>query len=231
MKKTIGILGGMGPSASSAFYQKIIQYSQENYGARQDNEFPPVILYSLPLEGFNETGITDTDMVREQLIEGVQKLENAGCDMIVIACNTVNLFFHDMQDAVKVPIINIVQKTLEDVKDHNFDKIGLLASETTCQMNLYDDVFIKSGVELIKPNPDAQSKITAVIENVMGGNQGAEDKKMLLEVVQQYKEKGAQAVVMGCTEIPLVLSQKDLDFPLFDAMDAGVKYVVDVSLS
>ena len=107
--KTIGVLGGMGPEASSTLYRKIIKYSQNEYNAIQDCDYPPIIINSLTLFGFDETGITDHELVKSQLIEGVQQLEKAGSDLIIIGCNTVHCYFDDMQNAVNVPIFNIIE--------------------------------------------------------------------------------------------------------------------------
>jgi len=81
--KVIGVLGGMGPVASSNLYAKIIKYTQQEYGAVQDFDYPPIIIYSLPLVGFDETGIVNEELVKEQLIAGVKKLESAGCELII----------------------------------------------------------------------------------------------------------------------------------------------------
>ncbi len=109
--KTIGVLGGMGPEASANLYSKIIKYAQYKYNAVQDFDYPPIIIYSLPLFGFDETGIVDEKLVKQQLIDGVKKLESAGCDLIIIGCNTVHIFYDEMQAAIKIPILNIVEGT------------------------------------------------------------------------------------------------------------------------
>ena len=139
--KTIGILGGMGPEASANLYSKMIKYTQHEYGAVQDSDYPPIIIYSMPLLGFDETGIVDQDSVKMQLIEGVRKLENAGCDLIIIGCNTVHIFFDEMQAAVNIPILNIVEETKKKVVDFGCKKVGLFASESTSKTKLYQKRF------------------------------------------------------------------------------------------
>jgi aspartate racemase len=124
--KTIGVLGGMGPEASSNLYGKIIKYSQQEYGAVQDFDYPPIIIYSLPLLGFDETGIVDENLVKQQLIAGVKKLESAGSDLIIIGCNTVHFYYEEMQAAVKVPIFNIIEETKKKVLAYSYKKSWLI---------------------------------------------------------------------------------------------------------
>ncbi len=227
--KTIGILGGMGPEASAHLYQKMIKYAQIKYGAVQDEDYPPIILYSLPLDGFDEKGINNHQLVKEQLIKGVEKLELAGCDLIVIACNTVHYYYSQMQDAVKIPILNIVQESLVQVKKNGLDKVGLFASESTNELRLYELAFEKEGIKVILPNKNQQEKLNAVIEKVMGGHQGISEIISLKEIAFNFMLQGAQAIVMGCTEIPLAINQTHTDIKLFDTIEIIVQAAVDFS--
>lgn len=228
--KTIGVLGGMGPEASANLYSKIIKYSQSEYGAVQDFDYPPIIIYSLPLFGFDETGIVDETKVKEQLIEGVKKLELAGCDLIIIACNTVHTYFDEMQAAVKVPIFNIIEETKKRVKKLGYKKVGLFASESTNKLQLYQKRFADSDIEIISPNEEQQVILNRVIEHVMGGNQKIEDVILLKEIARDYIRQGSEAIVMGCTEIPLAINQSHTDIKLFDTIEIIVQSAVDYSL-
>ena len=228
--KSIGVLGGMGPEASANLYSKIIKYAQNEYGAVQDFDYPPVIIYSLPLFGFDETGIVDEKLVKKQLIEGVKKLELAGCDIIIIACNTVHTYFDEMQASVKVPIFNIIEETKKRVEKLGYKKIGLFASESTNKLELYQKRFADSNIEIISPNPEQQQILNRVIEHVMGGNQKIEDVILLKEIARDYIRQGAEAIVMGCTEIPLAINQSHTDIKLFDTIEIIVQSAVDYSL-
>ena len=228
--KTIGVLGGMGPEASSNLYSKIIKYAQHEYGAVQDFDYPPIIIYSLPLLGFDETGIVDEELVKKQLIEGVKKLESSGCDLIIIACNTVHSFYEEMQAAVEVPIFNIIEETKKRVIDLGYKKVGLFASESTSKLELYQNKFADAGIEVISPNSEQQKVLNRVIEHVMGGNQKTEDIISLKDVARDYLKQGAEAIVMGCTEIPLAINQTHTDIKLFDTIEIIVQSAVDNSL-
>ncbi|MCR4334156.1 MAG: amino acid racemase [Patescibacteria group bacterium] len=228
--KTIGVLGGMGPGASANLYMEIIKYSQQKYGAIQDIDYPPVIIYSLPLEGFDEKGIANEKLVESQLIDGVKKLESAGCDLIIIGCNTVHILFNKMQKAVKIPILNIIEVTKNKVMKFGYKKIGLFASESTSNSGLYQNNFKKDGIQVISPNKDQQKILNRVIEHVMGGNQKADDIILLKDVARDYLKQGVEAIVMGCTEIPLAINQTHTDIKLFNTIEIIVQSAVDFSL-
>ncbi len=233
MKKDriIGILGGMGPEASANIYKKMIEYTQHAYNAVQDSEYPPIIIYSLPLDDFDETGITDEKSVKKQLVEGVQKLESAGCEAIVIACNTVHIFYSEMQEAVDIPILSIIDATMKKVVEDKYRKVGLFASEDTNKLNLYQKALSSVGVKVISANKEQQQMMNMVIEHVMGNNQKVEDTIVLKDIARSYLKEGAQAIILGCTEIPLAINQAQTDIKLFDTNQIIAKCAVDFSLS
>ena len=230
--KTIGVLGGMGPEASSTLYRKIIKYSQNEYNAIQDCDYPPIIINSLTLFGFDETGITDHELVKSQLIEGVQQLEKAGSDLIIIGCNTVHCYYDEMQNAVKVPIFNIIDETKKQVLDFKYKKIGLFASESTNQLQLYQKSFKVAGIEVISANKEQQKILNLVIKHVMAGKrENTEDIIFLKDIARDLVSQGAEAIVMGCTEIPLAINQSHTDIKLFDTIEIIVQSAVDYSLN
>jgi aspartate racemase len=217
--KTIGILGGMGPDASANLYKKIIQLAQDTYHAVQDTDYPPMMLYSLPLVGFDETGIAQAKAVKQQLVAGVKRLEKAGSDFIIVACNTVSYFHKDMQTAVRIPVLNIVEEVAHQIKHKQYQCVGLLTSESTNRLQLYQQALQKIGVNSLSVNEKDQQKLNHVILHVMAGTQGKKDIVVLKKIITRLRQKGAQAIVLGCTEIPLAITQKDVTIKLFDAVD------------
>ncbi len=221
----------MGPAASANMYEQILAYAQYQYGATQDEEYPPIILYSLPLTGFDETGIVDDKSVKRQLIKGVQALESANCDCIIIACNTVHAYLDDMQSTINIPIFSIIDEARKDVERHGYKKVGLFASESTVQLKLYEDNFKKSDMTVLSPTKTQQEILNRVIKHVMGGTQSNEDVAQLKTIAHDYLQQGAEAIVMGCTEIPLAINQTQIDIKLFDTIGIVAKYATDFSLA
>ncbi|HUX36207.1 MAG TPA: amino acid racemase [Candidatus Paceibacterota bacterium] len=216
-KKTIGILGGMGPAASANLYLKIIKTAQKMYGAEQDTDFPPMFIYNLPLSGFDETGFAKPTLVREQLIDGVKKMEKTGSDFVIVACNTVHYFYDDMQKAVKIPIISIVEETAKAVSEDGSKIVGLLSSESTNKLGIYHKILDNHGIKTLSVGEEEQKSLNKIILHVMSGTQGSDDKKSINKIIADLRSRGAESAILGCTELPLAFGQEDTNIKLFDS--------------
>lgn len=226
--KKIGILGGMGPVATGYFYNLLLKEMQEQYHAVQDTDYPSLVLYSLPLTGFDETGIVDEDLVLQQLEEGIQILEQAQCDFIVIPCNTVHYFIEALRMKTKMPILSIIEETVQVVAQDSPVSVGLLASETTFKEQLYHQA-CEEDIKIIAPDSGSYQKITALILKVMGGEDHVEAKKAVLEIMKKM-EGEVDAYIVGCTELSVVLSENEIDIKIYDPLKilakATVRYAI-----
>lgn len=227
--KIIGILGGMGPLATASFFADVISVCQTKYGAEQDTDYPKIFLYNTALYGFNETGFSKPDLVREQLISDTKKLENWGADFIVIPCNTVHFFIGDMRSELKIPIISIVDSTIDKIKKTNFKKIGILSSLSSRELGLYEKKLVNNGFEIIITTKEEQRLLDSVVLAVMSGNHGKMEKEILVDVINRMKKNGAEAIILGCTELPLVIHKEDSPLFLFNTIHILAEYAVDFS--
>lgn len=218
--KTIGILGGMGPVATAELYKKIIEYCQKKYKAVQDTDYPPVVMYSLPLKGTDETGIVDEELVFHEFIDEIKRLEAHGASFVIMPCNTLHKFDEKIRAKMSIPFLGIVEETCKEVKNSKFRKIALLASETTYKSRTYDNYL--DG--LIIPNEDERKQISQIILNVMGGRNGLKDTRILLKIINRLK---VDAVILGCTELPLVLKQSNCSIKVFDSLEILAKSAVE----
>ena len=218
--KTIGILGGMGPVASANMYNKIISQAQKQLGAVQDIDYPLIILYSIGLEGFDETGIKDYAKVEKQLVAGVKHLEKCGAEIIVLACNTVYYFYDQLQAACLVPIVNMVDETAKRVASLPYKKIGLVSSETTSKKNIYIQALKKySNKQIIKLPSKEQKLINEIVISVMSSVNLNKIKIDVIKILEKLKSLGAEAVLIGCTELSVGFSGQSLILPLVDAVE------------
>ena len=219
--KTIGILGGMGPEATADLYLRIIQLFQQKYGAIYDSDFPEIIIVNLPLPDVVEnTG--EQSKAREMLIEGLKKLERAGADFVAIPCNTVAYYIKEMQDAVSIPVVNILQETANEVIKANVKKVGLLGTETTIKSNIYANV-LKDFQVLILDEIE-QKKTTKIIVNILAGRKTVGDKEKLVEFIRKLKNCGADKIILGCTELPLLIREND---DVFDTLEILAKSIIE----
>ncbi|MFH1506601.1 MAG: amino acid racemase [archaeon] len=225
--KKIGILGGMGPESSASFYQKIIKYCQKKYGAVQDTDFPPMIMYSLPLSGLDETGIVDKTGVLNQLIHGVNTLEKAGCDFIVIPCNTVHHFIDSLRLLFSIPIISILEETVKKIKQSNHSSVGILGSETMLKLQLYQKLLGKNNIACVSPTNKEGILITKLILQVMSGKVEDKTKNDVLSIIRKMELQSTKAVILGCTEMPLAITQEDVNIKVYDTLQILAESAVD----
>ncbi|MBT3298289.1 amino acid racemase [archaeon] len=216
--KKIGILGGMGPETSANFYYKIIHYCQKKYQATQDTDFPPMVIYSLPLFGFDELGIVNKKLVLQQLLQGIEILEKAGCDFIVIPCNTVHYFINEMRIKSTIPIISIMEETVKKIKLDNHNIVGLLASETTLKLKLYQKILDGNNIKCLTPINEDYQFITDLILEIMSGEVKGKTKREVISIIKKMVMKSTDAVILGCTEIPLAITQKDVNIKVYDTL-------------
>ncbi len=225
--KKIGILGGMGPGASASFYSKIVGYCQKKHCAVQDTDFPPMVMYSLPLAGFDESGIVDKKAVLKQLVHGASTLKNAGCDFIVMPCNTVHCFASELEKKAKIKVISIVEETVKKIKNDKIKKVGLVGSETTLKLKLYQEALNKSQILCVSPCKKDYPAITRLILEIMAGSAGKNAKEGVVSIMKTMENKSAEAIVLGCTEIPLAVSQKDSGIKVYDTLQILAEAAVD----
>lgn len=217
--KKIGVLGGMGPAASARFYQMLVNKSQNDYNAVQDEDFPKIFLHSIALEGFGEKAEVLSESVKKQLLEALLVLENTSVDFIVIPCNTVHFYYKFLQKNINVPIISIVEATVAQVKSSRLNKVGLVCSEGTSKTGLYSKAFAAEGITCISPDEVQQKILNSIILNVMSGKQSEQDQEEIYRICDNYLMQGCQAIVLGCTELPLAIHDYKDEYKFFDTLD------------
>ncbi len=213
--KTIGILGGMGPEATASLYMKIIKIFQQQFNAKYDNDFPPFFIYSLPIPDVVEQQV-DEEVLIKLLQEGAKLVEKSGADFIVVACNTVQKYLPKMRESVKVEIISIPEETIMEARRQGYQKVGLLATESTINSKIYEKESKLLNLEIICPNDKQQSEITKVIMNVLSGQKLLSDKVRLADISLDLQNKGAEAIILGCTDLPLIFQEEDSELELLD---------------
>ena len=221
----VGILGGMGPEATADLYLRIVRILQAR-GAKYDFEFPQIIINSLPIPDLVESQKYQKE-ISKLLIDGVKQLENSGVTFIAVACNSVYSYFDEMQRAVSIPIINIMDETVKFARKQKYTKIGLLATKTTIKNRLFEESFNKCNINIINPTRNQQKTITKIILNILKGKKSVKDTLTLKSIIISLQNKGAEAVILGCTELPLILSTIDCDTNLIDTTEIIARKVIE----
>lgn len=221
--KSIGILGGMGPAASAHFYKQLVHHAQTKYQAIQDNEFPRMIIYNLPLNGFKETGITNDKLVKKQILKAAQTVEATGVDALVMVCNTAHAYEAELKDLLNIPLLNIIDITSLEAKRFNLTNIGIISSSTTRDMQLYETKLQEHEIKTINVNDQQQQKLDNIILSVMSGTVTQHDGAALLEIAEDLVHQGAEAIILGCTELPLATQTLTFPLPLVDSMQSLIR--------
>lgn len=214
--KTIGLLGGMSWESTVEYYKILNEEINNRLGGHHSAK---ILLYSIDFEIIkNEHFAQHWDEVAKLLIEPALKLQEAGAEAIVICTNTMHLVADKVQEKISIPIIHIVKETAKKVSELKLKKIGLLGTKDTMEKPLYKDIFKEEfGLEIIVPDQEDRLLVNTIIydELVMGKiNQSSKDN--YLAIITKLIEKGAEGIILGCTEIPLLIKEKDVSVPIFD---------------
>ncbi len=223
--KTIGILGGMGPEATAYFFDLVVK----NARAARDQDHVPVIVYNLPAIPDRTAAILRGGMSPlPHLIRGVKALHKAGADFAVIPCVTAHYFHPALAARSPIPVVHLLEETAADVRKRHprIRTIGLIASAGTVVSRIVHDAFEAAGIEVLVPSARDQKLVMEAIYGKTGikaGVTAGPPRKAILDVAARLIRAGAQGIMAGCTEVPLVLGEDDLPVPLVEPMRIGAR--------
>lgn len=231
--KTIGVLGGMGPWATLDFFEKILRLTP----AKTDQEHLRVIIDNNPKIPDRSPAILGTgEDPTPALVAGARTLQQAGADVIVIPCNTAHYFYERVQNAVSIPVLHIMEEVAATAREEvpTARVLGILATAAAVSSGLYARACARRGIEVVNPDPSGQQVVNRAIYAVKGGQMGPEITAGLKKIADGLVGRGAQALVLGCTELPFVLKPQDVRVPLLDSNQilarAAVRFATGVPL-
>jgi aspartate racemase len=230
MHKRIGILGGMSPESTVEYYQHITRTYTERFG---DYGYPEVIIYSVSFQPYVDWPNQDRwDLVAQGLSEAAQKLEAAGADLIVIATNTMHLVFDQVQASVTVPMLSLLDAVSDAILAQEIETVGLLGTRFTMERTFYQDALVSRGITVLVPNAQDREYVNAVIyDELVAGQIRDESRAGYVAIIRRLAEQGAEGIILGCTEIPLLISEENAGMPLFDTTvihaEAALNYALE----
>lgn len=208
----IGILGGMGPAATADFYTKLVSHTR----ARRDQDHPRTIIWSDPtIPDRTDALLGLGEDPTPWMLRGIRHLEDAGATLIAVPCNTAHAFVPELQASTGVPILHMIEETVVLLAASGVTTAGLLATTGTCRTELYQGSARRLDLTVQVPEPTIQKKVMDAILEIKGGRPSAAVPP-LVEAARRLQAQGAQAVIAGCTEIPLALTAGMLQVPLVD---------------
>jgi len=224
--KTVGIVGGIGPESTIEYYRFII----EGYRARNpDGSYPSIIINSVDLNrliGWINAG--ELESFTDYLVAGVQKLADAGADFAVLAANTAHIVFDQIRGRSKIPLISIAEATYDKARASGLKRLGLLGTRFTMEAEFYPETFGRGGLRIVTPNEMERTFINEkyfgeLLKNIFL----PETRDQMLAIINRMKEREAiDGLILGGTELPLILRDAECDLPVFDTTRIHVERIV-----
>ena len=216
--KTIGLIGGMSWESTVSYYQLINETIKEKLGGLHSAK---ILLYSVDfaeIERYQASG--DWDKSAEVLSQIAQNLEQAGADYIVICTNTMHKVAPQIQKTISIPILHIAQATADALLENGIKKVGLLGTKYTMTQEFYKEKLLEAGLEVVIPDQAGVEEVNRIIyDELCLGQIKESSKQAYLAIIDDLKNAGAEAVILGCTEIGLLVKQEDTDMSLFDTTE------------
>ncbi|MCD8189260.1 MAG: amino acid racemase [Clostridiales bacterium] len=213
MKKTIGILGGMGPLATCDLFHKIVDITD----AACDQEHVRVCIDSNTEIADRTRAILEggKDPVPE-MVKSAVRLQGMGADVLIMPCNTAHYFYDRIAPFIDIPMLHMIRETAKTVKAQGLTKVGLLATDGTCRSGVYKTAFDAEGVEMCMPSPERQQAVMDVIyKGVKAGNLSI-DLTGFYAAMDELLDQGAETLILGCTELPVAFDLFHIDRPSID---------------
>lgn len=228
--KKIGLIGGMSWESTVDYYKILNREIKAKLGEPHSAE---IIMHSVDfaeIEKLQSAG--EWNQLSQKMIKIAQKLETAGADMILICANTMHQMAPEVQANVRTPLLHIADAAAEKVEAKGYKKVGLLGTKYTMEGDFYKNrIEEKYGIEVVIPDPEARDYIHQVIyQELVSGILKDESKEKFKEIIENLKEKGAEGIILGCTEIPLLIKTEDSSLPIFNTTELHAKKAVQFAL-
>ena len=201
--KKIGILGGMGPEATAELFRRMIEIFQ-GMGISRDGDFPDIFIRSLPVPDVIEKG----NDISSLLMKALEDMRKAGAEVLAIPCNTATCM---VEERGGFPgFVSIVGETAGQASRSGCRKVGILSTKTTLKTGIYQNSLSREGVDFVLPTEQESEEITRIILRILAGRKFPEDKAMLERIAARMISEGADAVILGCTELPLLFRNSSI---------------------
>ena len=227
--KTIGIIGGISWLSTAEYYRIINEMVNEHMGGVNSAR---IILYSVNYEEIKTLTFAGDWQGIAKMIAGIaQNLESAGAQCILLGANTMHKIAGEVQQAIKIPLIHIAAATGKAVQQKQIRKVALLGTKYTMELPFYPEQLKKYNASIIIPGDEDRQYIHDAIYNEMGKNIFLPStKEKMLSIIETLKLQGAEGVILGCTEIPLLIKQSDCSIPVFDTTQLHAAAAVEFAL-
>lgn len=228
--KTVGIIGGMSWESTAKYYQWLNEGVRERLGGLHSAK---VVLTSVDFDQIEKLQAADKwDEAGDILAHEAIKLRRAGADFVLLATNTMHRVADKIESAIEIPFVHLASATAEKITSTGLSKVGLLGTIYTMERDFYKGRLSQQGLEVVIPQPDSRAMVHRVIyDELCLGKINPDSKAAFIEAAKSMVVVGAQGVILGCTEITLLIDQRDFDFPIFDTTRIHIEKALDLMMS
>ncbi|HSX28483.1 MAG TPA: aspartate/glutamate racemase family protein [Candidatus Saccharimonadales bacterium] len=227
--KTIGLMGGMSWESSQLYYQIINETAREKLGGLHSAKSLIFSFDFAEIEALQHAG--NWGEATRRMIEAAQSLEKGGADFVLICTNTMHKMAKEVAANISVPLIHIAEPTAQAIKAQGAKKVGLLGTKFTMEQDFYKGWLENVGIEVVIPNEADRQIVHDVIYNELClGIIKEPSKQEYLRIIDSLKDQGAEGVILGCTEITLLVKQEDSSLPVFDTTRIHAETAVEIAL-
>ena len=229
--KTIGLIGGMSWESSLEYYRLINQMVKEKLGEPHSAKS---IMYSVDFAEYEKLQHEGKwAELTEKMVDIGQSLEQAGSDLVLICTNTMHKMAPEVQDSIEIPLLHIADAAADEIKSQNIKKVGLLGTKFTMEEDFYKGrLKEKHNIDVIIPKQEERNKVHKVIyQELISGIINDDSRREFQAIIKNLKTRGAEGVVLGCTEIPLLIKEKDSVIPVFDTTMLHARKSVEMALN
>lgn len=227
--KTIGLIGGMSWESTVSYYQIINETIKKKLGGLHSAK---ILLYSVDFSEIEECQAKgEWDRSAEILSKAAENLEHAGADFIVICTNTMHKVAPQIQERIRIPILHIADATAEVLIHAGIKTVALLGTKYTMTQNFYKEKLLSKGLSVVIPDEEEVEQVNRIIyEELCLGIISSASRERYTQIIEQLKAKGAEGVILGCTEIGLLISQKDSVLPVYDTTEIHAQKAAEKSM-
>ena len=228
--KTIGMIGGTGWPSTLEYYRILNQETNRRLGGLSSAK---IILSSFNYAEVDALNKKDDHAgVYKLVLDAAQRLKRSSVDFIIICANTMHQYVEMLEVTLGLKIVHIADATAKEIKRQGISNIGLLGTRFTMEMDFYTKRLSDAGIKSIIPDqPDRNFIHTAIMDELIKEKLKTETRERFIKIINGLEARGAKGIVLGCTEIPLLLKQKDVSLPLFNTLEIHAKAAVDFALS
>ena len=225
-RPTIGLLAGMGVRSTAPFLDLIVEECQRQYGARQEPDYPHMIVFSWPTPFYFDRPI-DGDELRDSIARGLAWLESTGVDLLAMPCNSAHAYFDELAEGVDHPLLNMVDAAVADVPE-GLGKVALLATRTTSDAGFYQRALAAQGIDVVIDD-QIQSQVDSVLEEVRRISAMTAPRERWEALLKQLADEGVDAGLVACTDLNVVMGE-NAALPLIDGTRSLARLVIQTWL-